>query len=117
MEHAGSNGENRMRQSQATDNSVRDHPQKATVCGGIITIVMKVGNKIAGSYCLQQSQWDAARNSPTFNENYNRRELIGGLYCKLFPGDYDDDPCQAERIIDSQICAIKKALEKLGKAA
>ena len=101
------------RRMTATDKSVRDHPQQAVVKDGTITVVMKVGRSTAGKYGFPVSEWEAAEHSPTFNENYNRHELISRHYRSRYGADYNTDPCQAERIIDSQIMAIKKALRQV----
>lgn len=96
----------------ATDKSVRDHPQSAQICASIIAIICKVGTKKAGQFSFPLSAWLNARCNPTFNEHFNRRELLEREYRRGCPGDFDNDPCQGSRIVDSQIRAIEAALKK-----
>ncbi len=92
----------------ATDNSVRDHPQQAMIDDDRITIISKVGRQVAGSYSFPLSEWYEANKFA--NPNYSRVKLI-----EKYTMYMDDEPggfCQAGRIRDSQIYAIKLALEK-----
>ena len=96
-----------------TDNGVRDHPQQAKIKNEVITVSMKVGRRTAGSYTFPLSEWLAADRGPSANENWNRKKLIERHTARFQMHDQDGGPCQADRIIDSQISAIKKAVTKL----
>ena len=93
---------------KATDKSVRDSSQQAIIKDDIITIKMRVGKEVRGTYSFPLTEWQKAETYPTFNPNWNRLELI-----RKYTKEMDDEPggfCQAERIRDSQINAIKKCL-------
>ena len=97
---------------KATDKSVRDSSQQAIIKDGIITIKMRVGKEVRGTYSFPLTEWQKAETYPTFNPNWNRLELIK-KYTKEMDVDewgvVGDGNCQAERIRDSQINAIKNA--------
>jgi hypothetical protein len=91
------------------DKSVRDHNQQAIIVDDTITIKMRVGREVRGTYSFPLTEWQKADNHPTFNKNWNRLKLIE-KYTKVLDNQ-DGGECQAARIRDSQITAITKALE------
>ena len=89
------------------DRSVRDHPQQAVVCGDTITLIHRVGRHVAGRTTLSVAAWNDAKRFP--NPNYSKRELVG----KVFRSQPHYDPeqcCLGDRIIDSCVSAITKAI-------
>jgi hypothetical protein len=95
----------------ASDKSVRDHGQRASIDGGIITVSAYVGSRKAESYTIPLEEWRKADRGPSANPNWNRRKLI-----EKYTKHYDDQPggeAQADQIRDSQIRAIQKASEQL----
>ena len=102
------------RSFSATNNSVREHSQQAVIKNSVITVKSKVSRDVRASYSFPLSDWRAADRGPSANPNWNRLELI-----RKYTGDLDDQdggPCQAQRIRDSQICAIKEAVAKMSAA-
>jgi len=94
-----------------TDKSVRDLPQRVNIKDGVITVSMCVGRSKVGEYSFDLSEWERAETYPTFNKEYNWHGLVASKYKAKYQKDYDENEAQGERIIDSQIMAIKKALE------
>lgn len=91
------------------DSSVTDHSQSAQLVKGRVIISSRVGRKIARKTMVSLEEWGKTYKGPSFNENYNQQQLIYKLTREM-----DDEPggfCQAERIRDSMIRAIKKELE------
>jgi hypothetical protein len=93
----------------ATSKVVRDLPQHATIEGETITIRMKCGQKTVGTYSFPLQDWLDTEKGPSANPNWNRIELIRSHTLHL--DEQSGGPCQAERIRDAQVSAIKKALE------
>lgn len=94
----------------ATDHSVRDLSQQATIKDDIITVTSKVGRKMASKYEVPLSEWERTEKGPSANPNYNKAMLVK----KYTPG-MDEEPGgveQAQRIRDSQVYAIEKAIKK-----
>lgn len=91
-----------------TDKSVRDHPQTATLENDIITITMRVGRMKVGQFSFTIRQWQETNHVPSFNPFSNRAEFMTGQYKREYAADYDSDPCQATRIVDSQVAATLK---------
>lgn len=79
-----------------------------------ITVVSRIGrDKVGSPLSFPLSAWERARNYPTFNALYNRRQLVRSRWTEE---DYERAPEQAERIIDSQVRAIETALRKMERA-
>jgi len=97
-----------MKKISYIDKSVRDHNQQAIIFEDSIKIVSKYGRKKVEDYLITRKEWDK-----TFlfgNPNYTQFQLILSK-----TRHYDNQPggeCQAGRIRDSQIRAIKEALLK-----
>lgn len=99
---------------RGSDNSVRDHSQRASVDGDTITIRSYVGNRRAGSLTIPLDEWKRTEKGPSANPNYNRHVLM-----KKYAGFLDDQPGgpgQAQRIRDSMERAIQKALATSAQA-
>ena len=97
-----------------TDKSVRDLPQKASIKNDLITVSTYVGRNKVGDYSFNLSDWLQAETHPTFNKEYNWCELVASKYKAKYQGDFDENSAQGQRIIESQVRAIKKAMEKMG---
>jgi hypothetical protein len=96
-----------------TDKSVRDHPQQVVIDQGNIKVRSKVGKEKTNEYTLTVEEWDAAKRGPSANEEWNFRKLIEKKFRES--ATLDDSPegeAITDRLIDSQIMAIKKALKK-----
>ena len=88
-----------------SDKSVRDHTQRAIIQGDNIVISHCVGRKVCGKTLIPIKDWEYTYKGPSFNPNYNQAELMRRLTEDM---DYQDGgPCQADRIRDSMIRAIK----------
>jgi hypothetical protein len=93
---------------QASDCSVRDHRQCAHIHDRTIRVVSMVGRRRAGAFDFPLADWTAADAHP--NPAFPQAMLIRGLT----PG-LEDQPGgagQAERIRDSMVRAIRRALFK-----
>ncbi len=90
---------------KTTDKSVTDHSQSAELIKGQIVLSSKVGRKTARKWVIPLIEWEYTYKGPSFNENYNQQQLIYKLTEEM---DYEPGgPCQADRIRDSMIRAIK----------
>jgi hypothetical protein len=94
----------------ATDNSVRDMPQQARISGDKIVITSKVGRAVVEQYIIFTHEWEAAKRGPSANPEWNFAQLI--LKHTRHYDEQPGGPCQAQRIRDSQVSAIKKAFKK-----
>ena len=95
------------------DKSVRDLPQEVRIRNGLIKVISKVGRRKVNEYCFTLEEWLKAKNYPTANENYNYKVLISRKFRETAVLDHSTQgEMVAERVIDSQIIAIKKAVEK-----
>ena len=99
----------RKKAASGSDNSVRDLPQRAKVADGEIAVSSYVGRQKAAGFTFPLAAWERAEsNADTFNPAYNKSFLLRGLTQGL---DYEPGgPCQADRIRDSMIRAIDKAV-------
>lgn len=95
-----------MKTLTATDKSVRNRTQRATLKGSIIEIKNNVGTRKVYSYKIQFDDWYAI--SKLGNYDYNKMEFIKGQVSKL--GELQDEPDINQRIIESQVKAIEKLL-------
>ena len=96
-----------------TDKSVRDHPQQVIISGDTIEVRSKVGTKLAGKYTIPLEEWNKTQKHP--NPAWAQAELI-----RKYTSGLDEQrggPGQAQRIRDSQVNAINKAMAKPAPAA
>ncbi len=91
----------------ASDNSVRDHTQVAIIDGDKITVKSKLGKTTVGEFSFPMSEWNKANEFA--NPNYSRLELMRKLNKNI-----DESGLNPDRIYDSQVSAILKALSKVG---
>lgn len=105
-----------MKKYYYTDKSVRDHHQQAVFSRDTITIIAKVGTKQRiNLYTIDKLEWNNVCNS-CGNPAYNIRQFIKNkLPMKHFDSIVPECICLTERIIDSQIHAIKEVLRKVEK--
>lgn len=98
-----------------SDKSVTDYPQQAIIKGDNITVLNKFGRKTLSKFSIPVSEWKETYVQPTANINYNMRQLVKEKHIESTPGNVEDGVLTpiAERIVDSQVNAIKKAYEKL----
>jgi len=99
----------KIRRVQATDRSVRDHPQRAIVMPNIIIVQSFVGRIKVSEYNIGRSDWYELSRTPTANPNWNKANFI-----REHTKSYDDEPGgpgQAERIRDSQRMAIDRGIQ------
>jgi len=99
----------KVRKVQATDRSVRDHPQRVIVMPNIITIQSFIGRSKVSEYNISRTEWDELTHSPTANPHWNKLQFI-----RQHTEQYDTEPggfCQADRIRDSQRMAIERGLQ------
>jgi len=95
---------------RGTDKSVRDHTQKATFDGETITVQSHVGRRRSGEPIrLTLEQWRSARDLYLQPSLYLQRELVRSATPTM--DDEPGGPDQADRIRDSMIAAIEKALD------
>ena len=97
---------------KATDTSVRDHPQQAEVRGDKIIVTSKVGRQSVATIDIPLSDWEreSTTRGKTANPNWNKLALIRRLTQDL--DDQPGGPDQADRIRDSMVRAIDKAMAK-----
>ena len=94
---------------KATDKSVRDCPQQATLDGDKITITSRVGRAVTGIFSFTLAEWEWATTKSCANPHYGQAEFIRNRTIEM--DDQPGGPCQAERIRDSMRYAVKKVLE------
>ena len=100
-----------------TDKSVRDNNQRAIIKDGIITVVNKSSRNKLGEYTISIKDWEATKNGPSANPNWNKRKIVEAKFKENFPDNYRDElPASQDalnnRIIDSEIRAIEKAFNE-----
>ena len=100
-----------MKPATATDKSVRDMSQQARISGDYIVVTSRVGRAVVEQYSFLVAEWEMAMRGPTANPDYNFYQII-----LRRTRHYDNQPggeCQAQRIRDSQVRAVKMAFAKL----
>ena len=99
-----------------TDKSVRDHSQQVILKDDVFTIKSKEGRKTIGSYSFTLIEWETGIKIPSFNINFNIKKFITDRYFKVFTVRTPEEDCLANRIIDSQIYAIQKVIDKIRRS-
>ena len=102
-----------MKAIKATDKSVRDLPQEASIYGEKITVTSRVGRKATSRFWFLVDQW--ADLNRTISPCFEKRRFI-----LEHTGQLDNEaggPDQAERIRDSMIAAIDKTFRLAGLSA
>jgi hypothetical protein len=94
----------------AIDKSVRDFSNKAIIKDGKITVEQRCGGEKVGTYTFPLEEWE--RTYKDYNPNWAHKKLIEEK-AGMEPAEESGGPCQWDRIIDSQIYAIKKAYKLL----
>lgn len=99
----------------ATDKSVQDHTQRAVISddGSIIFVESFVGREKRWTTAIKMNEWNLAVkfNKYSLNPDYNKAEFMRQK--TLFMDDESGGWCQVDRIRDSMIRAIDKALSQL----
>jgi hypothetical protein len=101
------------RLASVTDKSVRDYPQQVIVnSDGDITVKNKSGRTLVSKKTFNISEWEAIEKSSFGNKNYLKREFVRKLKNYKSDGTPESESV-IDRIIDSQVIGIEKAIGKL----
>ena len=99
----------------AIDKSVRDHTQRAVISEdrSFIFVESMFGREKVWTTPIKMDEWDRVMkfHKYSFNPAYNKAEFIRQKTLKM--DEESGGWCQADRIRDSMITAIDKALAKL----
>jgi len=99
---------------KAIDRSVRDHSQEVRLNGDVIEVTPKLGSHrlTLRSFVIPLSEWDEALKS--FNPNYELHHLVQSKQQAMYKTWVKDGGENPDRIVDSQVRAIKKLLRQVG---
>ena len=97
-----------------TDKSVRDNSQRAVFKNGIITVINRFGRRKVFEYSFSIDEWDNV-GKLYGNPDYRRYEFIRQKFMEFYKGNYLDEACFVDRLIDSQFYAVKKVLDEVNK--
>lgn len=99
------------KQETFTDKSVKDLPQKAILNNGVIEVGHTQPKKYKGQsrYTITIDEWERAKKS-SGNPEYGIRRLVKQKWFDLTKPELEQEAV-AERVVDSQISAIKEVLK------
>ena len=111
MKNGGINLKNSTKKSIGyTDKSVRDNSQRAVFKNGIVTVTNRFGRRKVFEYSFGIDEWDNA-GKLYGNPDYGKHEFIKQKFMNLYKGNYLDEACFVDRLIDSQFYAVKKVIK------